>query len=53
MINFDTPNQIHQNILQLIDSIDMFTIKNFEDLKVNKLNEKLDFYKTNLYQMKP
>ncbi|EAR81586.2 kinase domain protein (macronuclear) [Tetrahymena thermophila SB210] len=44
MINFETAESINQNILQLIDSIDMFVIKNFEDLKIDNSKEKLEFY---------
>ncbi|EWS75301.1 kinase domain protein (macronuclear) [Tetrahymena thermophila SB210] len=44
MINFEIAENINQNILQLIDTIDMFVIKNFQDLNINNQKEKFDLY---------
>ncbi|KAL4463173.1 hypothetical protein ABPG74_007174 [Tetrahymena malaccensis] len=41
-INFDTAQQINQNILQLLDSIDIFVIKNFQDIKVDTYSQNQD-----------
>ncbi|EAR91365.3 von willebrand factor type A domain protein (macronuclear) [Tetrahymena thermophila SB210] len=48
MINFETAESINQNIVQLIDSIDMFVIKNFEDLKIDNSKEKLELYEKDI-----
>ncbi|EAR81599.1 kinase domain protein (macronuclear) [Tetrahymena thermophila SB210] len=48
MINFETAESINQNIVQLIDSIDMFVIKNFEDLKIDNQKEKLELYEKDI-----
>ncbi|KAL4463172.1 hypothetical protein ABPG74_007173 [Tetrahymena malaccensis] len=50
-INFDTAQQINQNVLQLLDSIDMFVIKNFQDIKVNTHSQNQDANFDNLDKM--
>ncbi|EAR89049.2 von willebrand factor type A domain protein (macronuclear) [Tetrahymena thermophila SB210] len=52
LINFDTAQEINQNILQLLDSIDMFVIKNFQDIKVNTYSQNQDFKFDNLNNVK-
>ncbi|EAR89052.3 von willebrand factor type A domain protein (macronuclear) [Tetrahymena thermophila SB210] len=52
LINFDTAQEINQNILQLLDSIDMFVIKNFQDIKVNTHFQNQDFKFDNLNNMR-
>ncbi|EAR89050.2 von willebrand factor type A domain protein (macronuclear) [Tetrahymena thermophila SB210] len=48
LINFDTAQEVNQNILQLLDSIDMFVIKNFQEIKVNTHSQNQDFKFDNL-----
>ncbi|KAL4496493.1 hypothetical protein ABPG72_014723 [Tetrahymena utriculariae] len=48
LINFDTAQQVNQNILQLLDSIDMFAIKNFQDIKINTHSQNQDLNFDNL-----
>ncbi|KAL4463175.1 hypothetical protein ABPG74_007176 [Tetrahymena malaccensis] len=51
-INFDTAQQINQNILQLLDSIDIFVIKNFQDIKVNTYSQNQNVNFDNLEKMR-
>ncbi|KAL4464897.1 hypothetical protein ABPG74_011458 [Tetrahymena malaccensis] len=51
LINFDTAKQINQNILELVDSIDMFVIKNFQDIKFQTNNQNKDAEFDNLHQI--
>ncbi|KAL4464898.1 hypothetical protein ABPG74_011459 [Tetrahymena malaccensis] len=52
LINFDTAKQINQNILELVDSIDMFVIKNFQDIKFQTNNQNKDAEFDNMHQIR-
>ncbi|KAL4478491.1 hypothetical protein ABPG74_006726 [Tetrahymena malaccensis] len=51
MINFETAQQINQNIQQLLDSIDMFVIKNLEDLTISTQSDQREQFEANLHEM--
>ncbi|KAL4478608.1 hypothetical protein ABPG74_006843 [Tetrahymena malaccensis] len=52
IITFDTANKIKQNVIQQINNIDLFVIKNLEDIQMFDPQEQVEVIKQNISRMK-